>query len=305
MALGVAYKQESKFEKEVVGIEDVLKVLNTKVEFGDVAKAYGNECWKNKFLEIFCIIASDAGNTLTAGLLHGMSYVNSIAAAAGGITGLGYASWHINKSAKKDDKKPSALEVITAALSAEVGCVTGTNLVTSGMAFSLAGGYDFFSPESLGIRGVSWLLSWPVGTAAMSAMTLAQKSEAGRLIADAGKTKDIKRLLYEDLRKIGFGESVDTKAYVDLNGDGNKVILHSGNSRMGIIEKKLPQIYARDHDPKTNSLYLVKSPIARYFPEEKGILTSFAKESFGRIGYKPRVVKNPFSHEHSHTHAHT
>lgn len=287
-------------------LEGILKVLNRRPTLRERTSAFWNECKNNFPLEWRCITASETGDVFgtyasafipkLVDLSHAVDsfmidWFNEIGFAAGIIAGSSYALNHTFRDAKKHSKNPSLVDAALAAGSAETGCILGATSVA--YAFGVSFGVSLDQPlelieyaKDLAIRVSALGPALPIGLVAMGALTFPKKSEAYRFVSEKGALQEVAQV-------IG---SYD----LDFEHDKNRIIIHGLNSHIKIKEKKLPKSYRDGFDLKKNSLYIVRSPVARYFPEVRGDLETFARDVFHEAGKPVNSVQNPFAHDHSH-----
>ena len=301
----LSLREEMEFSR-VNGLEKVVGILSTKVFFHEKAKVFGKELLNNAPLEGPCILICEIGDVLTTGLSVVSGVASSfISNALGGFGGVGfggsYAKWHIKRDAESHGAIPSGMEIFKAVASTESGCILGATFATSALGYFTSVNYDVFSPEGLVIRAVGLIPAFVVGDIAMSALSLAKKSEAGRFVAGRKQIPDLRERLYEDARNL-FGNKCDTPSIKRKDG---KIVLRLKNNSLRISEKTLPELYHDRFNPDENGLYTVNSPLVRYVPEFKGGLVSYLAQSMEDISGRVFPVKDPFAHDHSHSHKHT
>lgn len=282
-------------------IRRVNEILDTPPTLLEEIFARPKEWNKNKWLEIMCIVASDAGNMAGTSLTHlyGMAieYANIVGAAAGIGAGAGYASWHIRRGARNEGRDSSNYETFSAVGATESGCIAGTTLVNAGAGL-LASDYPFLSPEAAFIRVGGWLLSWPIGTAAMSELTLLQRIRLGRLITDKGTLPDLRDHLESEFEPVK-DEFPSANISRGVNGFGHNYLrIHGRGSNLDIVERTIPKGYMGEHNPESNSLYVVKSKLNKY-RDVKEPLLSYVDDSFGKVG---RITESIESSGHNHSH---
>lgn len=295
---------QENLEQKVTTVQ-VFGLLGRETTVGDISRAYWNEYKKNSWFEIPCVGSCEVGDFSGVAAFQyvlGLSsqahpFPSNLAGfVSGAVIGFGYGSWHYGRDADKKSYNASFKEIAEAVATAESGCILGATATTSILGVA-ASQYPLVSQEGIGIRLASMVPAYLIGTALMSAMTLRQKQEASRMIAQKGALPELEDFVYRDL-KITDGQALHGSIASDIELKDDKLILQGVNSELVVKEKPLPTGYHKDFNPETNSLYLVQSPLARYFHDARKTLRNFVSDSFNGIGYNPTIVRNPFVHEH-------
>ena len=283
------------------GLERVLDSWDKSPTLGKRTSAFWKESKGNLPFEWKCIVTCEIGDiagTYMSVLAQRVieisdklnsflvDYSNEIGFGSGVAAGLTYAVVHTIRDAKKHGVKPSLVDALIAAGTAETGCVTAATAVPYLAGKFIGSSFGIPSFGDLLIRGGALLPALPVGLAAMSSLTFPKKSEAFRFVSE----KDVLRNVAEIIKDKGHDVHVNYHS-LKINGE---------NSYVKIRERKLPITYRDDFNSNKHSLYLVTSPTVRYFPEVKRDLTTFATEFFEEAEVPYKVVENPFVHEHSY-----
>lgn len=282
-------------------LRNALQVLDVAPTGKEQFLARWEEWKKNGKLEAICIVASDIGNLAGTSLGHlyelSKAHINEIAAVLSTITGGTYASIHTRIDAKKEGRPQSAYETLTAVGATESGCIIATAFVNLVAGIS-AGNYSLLSPEALTRRFIGYLLSWPIGTVAMSELTLLQKIEMGEIIAENGALEDLEKYLTPQLKlvsdsypkpQIRWGKSLRGNIYLRIEGKG---------SHLDIVQRGLSRGQRVNYNPIKKSSYGVRSPLNMYRDVEEPLM-SFAETSLEKTGRKPTIIKKVI-HDHRH-----
>ena len=261
--------------------------------------AFKEECIGNFPFEWKCITACEGGDIFGT---YAAAFINfgspNLAGYFIGVgTGLLYASRHVSQDAKKHDMIPSKKDIAIAVLSAELGCTTMATLVPA--IIGAVYGVDFSDPtfieyaKDFGLRSLALIPAIPAGLIAMSALTLPQKSEVGRLVTKKDELYHVADALrddywVEDNRNKRGSSAIPT------------VIVRGENSKIKIREETLPVTYQNEFDPEINSLYRVFAPTGKYSDVAKTSAKGLTCDVFKKIGLENHVhVKDPFAHDHS------
>lgn len=266
-------------------IEDV---LNEEVKFKDSSKMFYKEMKQNFKLEALCILTCEAGEWLTEIIAFsaGATYQNEVGILGGIAAGGSYALYHVYKHAKKhNSKNVSFADAAGYAASTESGCVIGATLSEYAAGKFMTATNNPVTLNSAIIRGCTLIPAFAIGLVLMSAFTYAKKTEVARGVGKKGALRSIKPL-----------PSLECKL------KKNKLKVKGKNSNFLIKEKKLPKTYQNDFNKETDSLYIIKSRIARSKPECGHVIQEYCKGLFKEAGHDLEFVDNIYSCSEHHDH---
>lgn len=265
-------------------IENILK---EEVKFRDTSKMFYREMKQNIRLEAICILSCEAGEWLTeiGAFLAGAAYQNEIGIIGGIAAGGTYALYHVYQHAKKhNSKNVSFADAAAYAASTEGGCVVGATLSEYAAGKFMTTTNNPLTLNSAIVRGIALVPAFAIGLLLMSTFTYAKKKEVARGIAKKGALKKIK------------------PKGLDYKLKKNKLEIKGKNSNFLIKEKKLPKTYQNDFNKKTDSLYIVKSKIARAKPEYGHVIEKYCERLFKKAGSKLELVDNIYACSEHHDH---
>lgn len=260
-------------------LESILKVLEEKHSKKEKLKGYLKECKSNVRLEGVCIAMCEFGEFFSESFAYSASLpnMNEIGLIGGIMLGGSYALNESFKKGKSHNTNASIIDAAAYTASTESGCVIGATSSEYLISKFLTTSNNPFQGTNLAIRAGGLPVAFGVGLAIVSSFTYSKKSETCQLISKRGSLLSLYHLW---------------KNNSDCNLSNGILKLNGKNNKLEIKEKDIPKTYREKFNPFTDSLYIAKSPVSRYNPESREILSDAVIKSFNKINKEVNVISN-------------
>ncbi len=279
-----------------IGVIRIVTALNREISLKEKKETKVLERKKNRWFEWPCIAACEVSEHGTeAYVFHSLSQESSTNL-LGFVGGLGggflYALTHNLLDRFRHKKKISFLDTCKYALVTESGCVIATVATdaTIGQLGTLTNliQQDPLTPGNIALRVAALPLAYMIGIRAMSALTLRQKREAYRMMAQKGSLDKVEKVMRANFSSNCAvqrlkGRRLDVIGYTDI---------------MSIEAKRLPRLERKDPANKDNLIYTVSSPTFMHTPELRPIVRQVMQQSFKEAGVTTTPLESLVAHEH-------
>ena len=260
-------------------LESILKVLEEDHSKKEKLKGYLKECKSNVRIEGVCIAMCELGELLSESLAYSASLpnTNEIGLLGGILLGGSYALRESFKKGKANNANASIIDAAAYTASTESGCVIGATSSEYLIGKLLTASNNPLQGTNLAIRVGGLPVAFAVGLGIVSGFTYAKKSETCQLISKRGSLLPLYHLWRND------SDCNLSNGILKLNGENNK---------LEIKEKDIPKTYREKFNPFTDSLYITKSPVSRYNPKSREILSDAIINSFNKMNKEVNIIPN-------------
>ena len=260
-------------------LESILKILEEKHSKKEKLKGYLKECKSNVRIEGVCIAMCELGELFSEYIAYSASLpnTNELGLLGGIMLGGSYALRESFKKGRSHNPNASIIDAAAYTASTESGCVIGATSSEYLIGKLLTASNNPLQGANLAIRAGGLPVAFAIGLGIVSGFTYAKRSETCQLISKKGSLIP----LYHSWNK-------DSNCHLNINS----LKITGKNNNLEIKEKSIPKTYRENFNSFTHSLYVAKSPLARYNPESKERLNKSIINSFNKINNEVNVISN-------------